>query len=77
LIITRDPARMKESEAPVWGREQEAFKALSPLSWRVIARGSRHAVHHDRPDLVIAEMTRLVGYVRGGPAPSFGSTAFE
>jgi hypothetical protein len=65
------------AELSVWSRGQEALKALSPLSWRVIARGSGHGVQHDRPGLVVAEMTRLITFLRGGPQPAFGSTKIE
>jgi hypothetical protein len=58
----------------VWDREQDASKALSPLSWRVIARGSGQIVPVDRRDVVILEMTRLIDHLRGGPAPPFGTT---
>jgi pimeloyl-ACP methyl ester carboxylesterase len=84
LIVSQDTDRLKEGMTanaiaglPVWEREQELLKSLSPLSWRVIARGSGHAVHHDRLDVVVAEMTRLIGYLRGGPAPPLRSTAIE
>jgi pimeloyl-ACP methyl ester carboxylesterase len=84
LIISQDPDRRTEemtpnaiAELPVWAREQEALKLLSPLSWRVIARGSGHGIQHDRLELVVAEMQRLVGFLRGGQAPSFGSTSIE
>jgi hypothetical protein len=84
LIVSKDPDRRRKgmtaddiAELPVWTREQEALKSLSPLSWRVVARGSGHGVNHDRPDVIIAETTRLIGYLRGGPAPPFGSTAIE
>ena len=40
----------------------------------LIAHDSGHPVHHDRPDLVVAEMTQLVTYLRGGESPPFGST---
>jgi hypothetical protein len=50
-------------------------KSLSPLSWRVIARNSGHMVPLDRPDVIVAEITLLIDYLRGGPAPPFGSTA--
>jgi hypothetical protein len=53
------------------------MKSLSPLSWRVIARNSGHAVHHDRPDVLVAEITRLVAYLRGGSSPPFGRTTTE
>jgi hypothetical protein len=61
----------------IWAREQEALKSLSPLSWQVIARGARHAIHHDRLDVVTAGMTRLIDFLHGGPAPSFGTTRVE
>ena len=61
----------------VWDREQEQLKSLSPQSWRVIARGAGHAVHHARPDLVVSEITRLIEYMRGGAAPAFGPTSVE
>jgi len=84
LIVSQDPDRRRDgmtaneiAELPVWAQEQEELKMLSPLSWRVIARGSGHAIHHDRLDVVVAGMTRLIGLVRGGPAPTFGSTVIE
>jgi pimeloyl-ACP methyl ester carboxylesterase len=82
LVISRDPESPKEgispgelAQIPVWDREQEESKSLSPLSWRVIARNSGHTVPKDRPDVIIAEITRLIDYLRGGSEPPFGSTA--
>lgn len=83
LVITRDSSLRNGvtprglAQIPVWEGEQEMSKALSPLSWRVIARNSGHMVPLDRPDVIVAEMTRLVNYLRGGPAPQFGSTTTE
>jgi pimeloyl-ACP methyl ester carboxylesterase len=84
LIISRDTDQRREGMTansiagqPVWAREQETLKSLSPLSWSVIARGAGHSVHHDRLDLVVAEMTLLIRYLRGGPAPPFGTTTIE
>jgi pimeloyl-ACP methyl ester carboxylesterase len=84
LIMTEDADRRSKDatpsdavEAAVWDREQEEQKRLSPLSWRVVARSSGHAMHHDRPDAVVAEMTRLIEYLRGGPMPPFGLTSRE
>jgi pimeloyl-ACP methyl ester carboxylesterase len=81
LVITRDTDAKNSgftaedvARNAVWDREQEASKTLSPLSWRVIARGSGHIVPVDRPNVVILEMTRLIDYLRGGPAPPFGTT---
>lgn len=84
LIISQDPDRRTEGMTAndiaglsVWAREQEALKSLSPLSWRVIARGSGHAVHHDRLDVVVTQAARLIANLRGGPALPFGSTVIE
>ena len=84
LIISADPERTRNgmdasavAELPIWEQEQEAQKALSVRSWRVIARGAGHAPHHERLDLIVDEITRLVEYLRGGSAPPFGRTVIE
>lgn len=83
LIVSRDPAAESDTSAKVraeeaaWGGEQEKAKALSPLSWRVIAKGSGHGVHHDRLDLVAEQLTLLLAYMKGGSAPPFGTTVMK
>jgi len=81
LVMSRDPSLAKIpaeiAEQPIWDHEQEALKSLSPVSWRVIARGGSHSLHHQRLDLVLVEITRLIDYLRGGPAPPFGTTTYE
>jgi pimeloyl-ACP methyl ester carboxylesterase len=83
LIMSRDPAVEKDSASETmaqeraWDDEQERMKTLSPRSWRVIARGSGHAVHHARLALVVRELRLLIAYLAGGPAPPFGTTAVE
>ena len=84
LIISRDPDRRAEKETPddakvraEWDREQETLKSISPMSWRVIARGSGHEIYEARPDVIIAEVSRLLIYLRGGSVPQFGSTTTE
>ncbi|MBV8827646.1 MAG: alpha/beta fold hydrolase [Acidobacteriaceae bacterium] len=84
LVLTKDTALRKAGMKPeaiagleVWEREQEELKSLSPLSWRVVARGSGHAIYHDRPDVVVKEVSRLIIYLRGGPTPQFGSTTSQ
>jgi pimeloyl-ACP methyl ester carboxylesterase len=80
LVISRDTKSQSDqtsneiAENDVWNKEQEELKSLSPLSWRVIARGAGHSVQHDRLDLVTGQMSILVAYLRGGPAPPFGTT---
>lgn len=83
LVISRDPdfregmSPGETAQIPTWEAEQESLKSLSPLSWRVIARSSGHVVPHDRPNLVVAQLNLLIEYLRGGPAPPFGSTTTE
>jgi hypothetical protein len=84
LIISQDTDRQNSgmtsdaiAENAVWNREQEALKSLSPISWRVIARGAGHGVQHDRLDVVVSEITQLIAYVRGSGAPPFGRTIIK
>jgi len=84
LVVTKDTDRRSGemtaaelTELEIWSREQAELTSLSPQSWRVIARGSGHAVHHTRPDVLVAETGRLIGYLRGGAVPPFGSTTNE
>jgi pimeloyl-ACP methyl ester carboxylesterase len=75
LIITRDTLSGKQQDDAIWDREQEQFKALSPKSWRIIAKGAGHGIHHDRPKLVTDEIERMIAYLQGGPSPPFGTTS--
>jgi len=81
LVLSRDPhaeaSQSAADEEQVWDREQESLKRLSPSSWRVIAKGAGHGVQHDRLDVVVNEMSRLLMYQRGGPSPDFGRTTIE
>lgn len=84
VVISQDPERPKHgwtadavAAQPVWNREQEALKSLSTRSWRVVARGSGHHIHQERPDVVLNEIGRLVAYIRGGAAPEWGTTSAE
>jgi hypothetical protein len=84
LVLSQDPERPKPgwtadaiAGQPIWNREQEALKSLSSRSWRVIARGSPHHIHLERPDVALREIGRLVTYIRGGAAPPWGSTVIE
>ncbi len=80
LVVSRDPAGEPDASPEdreferVWSEEQEKMKTLSARSWRVVARGAGHDVHHDRLDLVVAQLRLLVDHVRGGGAPPFGTT---
>ncbi|WP_158628803.1 alpha/beta fold hydrolase [Dyella choica] len=50
--------------AAAHGNEQAAYLKLSPRSRRVVAAGSGHYIHYDRPDVVIRETTALIGQIR-------------
>ena len=81
LIVTKDPDQNGKkmsaadiAELAIWSREQDEMMSLSPKSWHVIAHGPGHAVHHGRPELLVSEIGRLIGCLRGGSAPPFGTT---
>ena len=81
VVISQDPDRPKTgwteqaiAAQPIWAKEQEALKSLSPKSWHVVAKGSRHHVQGDRPDIVLGEIKRMLDYLHGGPEPPFGTT---
>lgn len=77
LILSRDPASMPSNwplevaraNSLVWNQMQEESKSLSPISRRVIAKGSDHYIHVDRPDLVNREITSLIEALRQGNVP--------
>jgi pimeloyl-ACP methyl ester carboxylesterase len=83
LIISHDP----EAEDPnhqmddlekATDQMQEDLKKLSTRSRRIIARGSNHFVHRDRPDLIDAEVPLFIEQIRGtAPEPEWGATVVE
>jgi len=75
-VVSRDTLG-GQKEDPIWDREQEHLKSLSPKSWRVVARGAPHDVLHSRPEIVTGETILLIGYLRGGLMPPFGTTAVK
>ena len=81
VVISQDPHRSAgpalAASQPIWEPMQENLKSMSTRSWRVIAKGASHHVHHDRPDVVVRELGRLVEFLRGGPAPAWGTTVTE
>jgi len=81
LVLSKDThsftnagSQLRPADQKAWDSEQEALKSLSPLSWRVIARGSGHKIFLHRPELLVSEISRLIDYLHGGPPPAFGST---
>jgi len=72
LIFSRDPAvlapnwppAVSKANAVVWNQMQEEAKGLSSQSRRIIAKGSDHYVHIDRPDLINKEVPAFVLQIR-------------
>jgi len=85
VIVSRDPDWRKPgwgaqtiAAQPIWNKLQESLKALSPQSRRIIARGSGHHVHIDRPDVAIAAIGQVVNDVRQHkPDPQVGTTVMQ
>ena len=83
LIFSRDTqASGGEPESKVdeiWDQMQEELKPLSTRSWRIIAKGSGHYIHVDRPDLLNSKVADLIRQIRGGALPSidYGTTKTE
>jgi pimeloyl-ACP methyl ester carboxylesterase len=88
LIISHDPSNLLPNQTrtrpdsdweAAWNQMQEDFKLLSTRSRRIIARGSRHAIMLDRPDLIEKEVPLFIEQIRGtAPQPTnYGSTVTE
>ena len=82
LILSQDPKRdmpaslQQRVSSNDWNlytsahqKEQEAYLRLSTISRLVIAEGSGHYIHYDRPDLVIQETTKFIEQIRGNTIP--------
>jgi pimeloyl-ACP methyl ester carboxylesterase len=77
LIFSHDPAKAIPTHSPAdevrrqqaWSQMQEDLKKLSTHSRRIIAQGSTHNVHRDRPDLVVKEVTLFIQQIRGAAHP--------
>jgi pimeloyl-ACP methyl ester carboxylesterase len=81
LILSQDPAHTAVQGQPVavvkeWNQMQEDLKLLSTRSRRIIAKGSSHYIHGDRPDLIEKEVPIFIQQIRGAtPEPTdYGST---
>jgi hypothetical protein len=58
---------------------QEDLKKLSTQSRRIIAKGSTHYIHLDRPELIEKQVPLFIEQIRGAPpAPiEYGTTTTE
>lgn len=91
LVFSRDPQQSRPANFPasispavfrqvntIWDGLQEAFKSLSTRSRRIIARGSGHYIHFDRPDLLNRDVPIFILQIRDGiTAPDNDSTKTE
>jgi len=84
LVLSSDPAKQiadhqSRVEVDAWERMQENLKHLSTHSRRIIARGSGHNIHLDRPDLIEREVPLFVEQIREKQPPSgtYGTTTTE
>jgi pimeloyl-ACP methyl ester carboxylesterase len=65
--------------AKAWEQMQKDLMKLSAHSRRIIAKGSGHAIHLERPDLIEREARLFLAQIRG-TAPQgtdYGSTTTE
>jgi pimeloyl-ACP methyl ester carboxylesterase len=83
LIFSQDPTRhvsaMPIDLAKAWEQMQKDLMKLSAHSRRIIAKGSGHAIHLERPDLIEREARLFLAQIRG-TAPQgtdYGSTTTE
>lgn len=77
VVISRDTHTKQRKDNAIWNDEQEQLKLLSPKSWRVIAAGAGHGVHHDRPEVVTNQVILLIAYLQGRTIPPFGTTLMQ
>lgn len=60
----KDPDARTQIYLKVWGPLQEEVALLSSRGSHVVATGSGHQIHQDRPDLVIAAIQQVVAAAR-------------
>ncbi|MBP1475076.1 alpha/beta hydrolase [Frateuria sp. MAH-13] len=57
---------------------QEDIKQLSTHNRRIIAKGSGHYIHFERPELLVREVATFIQAIRaGGTLPGEGTTVTE
>jgi pimeloyl-ACP methyl ester carboxylesterase len=70
-VISRGHARFspgtpEAAQERLWRRLQHELAGIAPGSRHVVAAGSSHDIQHERPDLVVREITDVVAAVRDG-----------
>lgn len=91
LVFSRDPHSPPPHQLPAsvsaadWQQSQrihdamqENIKQLSTHNRRIIAKGSGHYIHFERPELLVREVTTFIQAIRaGGTLPGEGTTVTE
>ncbi|KRE89579.1 hypothetical protein ASG87_04435 [Frateuria sp. Soil773] len=87
LVFSRDPGQPRPPALPTsdWQQAnaahdaaQETLAHLSTRGRRIVARGSGHYIHFERPELLVSEIGAFVAAIRRGSAePGQGSTVAE
>jgi Predicted hydrolases or acyltransferases (alpha/beta hydrolase superfamily) len=91
LIFSRDAQLPMPAHLPVpvsvedwrkgmasWDAMQEELRQLSTDSRRIVAKGSGHYIHFDRPDVLNREVPLFIRQIRAHvPSSESGSTAIE
>jgi pimeloyl-ACP methyl ester carboxylesterase len=71
VMIGQMSARLPREEAEqvqeLWGNLLSEQASLSPRAWVDTVAGAGHGIHLERPDLVLATVTRLIGDTAGRP----------
>jgi pimeloyl-ACP methyl ester carboxylesterase len=67
-VLSRDrsqfpPNSLNAAQEQLWRQLQDELAAMEPGSWHVTATGSGHDIAHERPDLVIAGVRRVLAEV--------------
>jgi pimeloyl-ACP methyl ester carboxylesterase len=64
------PGSLDDAQERLWQRLQDELAAMEPGSSHVLATQSAHDIQHEQPDLVIAEVRRIIAEVRASSTAS-------
>lgn len=78
-IISRDPhlqaSGSSEQNDATWDSVQEHLKTLSTRNRRIVAKGSKHYVMIDRPDIIVSKVRLLIQELHGAVAQTEDGTS--
>lgn len=64
VVVSEDPAKNTKAFLPAFEKGQDSLAHLSSKSLRMIAMGSGHQIQHERPDIVILAIRKVVDQAR-------------